>query len=66
MHRPSQVPNAFSVNNADLVNAASMAFGKVIRNKRLEILRPESMQVEHSINRQWNGLVHDQVAAAGR
>jgi hypothetical protein len=58
MHGLAQSACPFSVNDADLENATLTTRLEVIRDKVFHVARPESVQIQHPINRHLNGFIH--------
>ena len=56
MHGRAQLADAFAVNNAQFVNSAFATHFNVIEHYRLYVARPECMQVQHAIDRQFYWL----------
>ena len=51
-HAPFQIPNAFAVNNADLKNAARLAFAKICRYQLANVFGTKRVKIENTIDRQ--------------
>ena len=57
----AQVAHAFAVNEAHLQNAPGLTGSQIIRHQMLHIARIERVQIQHPVNRQFDGIgiAHD-------
>src|SRR6266566_2400167 len=58
VHGAPQISDAFSMNDADLEDAAFLAGGQVLRDEFFYLARLESVQVQHAVNGKLDRLVH--------
>lgn len=54
---PAQRARSLSVDDPDLGDPSPPAFLQVLRDEVLDLLRPESMEVEHSVYRDLHGII---------
>ena len=57
MHRASQIPNPFPMNDPHAEYPALLTLREIIRDEVLNFIRAERVQVQHAVNRQLDWLV---------